>query len=290
MEQYKIVKNYRDNEALRLSFDALSKETFGLTFEDWYQNGFWRENYIPYSVVKDGEVISNVSANTMEFLMQGKKCRVLQLGTVMTKEAYRNQGFIRLLMEEIKADFAGKVDGMFLFAGADVVDFYPKFGFEKAKEFQYFKAVCNKEESIAWQIPMQDKSEWAKLEEAVCKNVNYGQFHMANYSELVMFYVTKFMRNNVYYINELNAYAIAEVEEEALFLHGYYSEKPVELDAIIQAFGSAVKQVTLGFTPENTEGFTCREIEEEDTNFMTLGTAFENFDARKLMVPSLAHT
>ena len=290
MEQYKIVKNYRDDDALRLSFDALSRKTFGLTFEDWYQNGFWRENYIPYSVVKGGEVIANVSANTMEFLMQGKTCRVLQLGTVMTAEEHRNQGLIRKLMGEIKADFAGKVDGMFLFAGADVVNFYPKFGFVKAKEFQYVREVCIEAEATAVQISMQDKAAWAQLEDAVCKNACFGQFHMVNYSELVMFYVTKFMQENVYYIKSLDTYVIAEVEDETLFIHGYYAEKQVGLDAVIAAFGHAIKKVTLGFTPQNTEGFTCLELAEDDTNFMVHGEVFDHFDARKCMVPSLAHT
>ncbi len=32
---YKIVKNYRDNDALRHSFNELAEKTFGLNFEDW---------------------------------------------------------------------------------------------------------------------------------------------------------------------------------------------------------------------------------------------------------------
>ena len=37
---YEIVKHYRDNKALRDSFNALAEKTFGLNFEGWYQNGF----------------------------------------------------------------------------------------------------------------------------------------------------------------------------------------------------------------------------------------------------------
>lgn len=42
-----IVKNYRDNAVLRQSFDGLAGRTFGLTFEDWYRNGYWSDKYIP---------------------------------------------------------------------------------------------------------------------------------------------------------------------------------------------------------------------------------------------------
>lgn len=57
MEQ--IIKNYRDNDGLRHSFNRLAQQTFGLTFEQWYQYGYWRENYIPYSIAElsEGELL-----------------------------------------------------------------------------------------------------------------------------------------------------------------------------------------------------------------------------------------
>lgn len=58
-----IIKNYRDNAKLRRSFNALAGKTFGLNFEDWYQNGFWGDDYNPYSVVLNVEVVANVSVN-----------------------------------------------------------------------------------------------------------------------------------------------------------------------------------------------------------------------------------
>ena len=42
-----LIKNYQNNSALRQSFNELAQKTFGLSFESWYQNGFWRNNYIP---------------------------------------------------------------------------------------------------------------------------------------------------------------------------------------------------------------------------------------------------
>ena len=40
------VKDYKKDDGLRQSFDALAKKTFGISFEDWYQNGCWDDNYI----------------------------------------------------------------------------------------------------------------------------------------------------------------------------------------------------------------------------------------------------
>ena len=69
---YEMIKNYKDNESLRLSFNELAGKTFGLDFEDWYQNGFWRENYVPYSIVENGKVIANVSVNITDILWDGE--------------------------------------------------------------------------------------------------------------------------------------------------------------------------------------------------------------------------
>ena len=141
VEQGQIVKGYRKDDALRGSFDRLARRTFDLAFEDWYQNGFWGDDYIPYSVVIDGAVAANVSVNRTDFVLGGETKHFIQLGTVMTDERYRNRGLIRRLMAEIDRDFAGRADGVYLFANDSVLNFYPKFGFRRAVEFEYTRAV-----------------------------------------------------------------------------------------------------------------------------------------------------
>lgn len=130
-----IIKNYRDNENLRHSFNELAEQTFGLSFEGWYRSGYWRENYIPYSIVDADRVVANVSVNITDMRMEGKLRRLIQLGTVMTEESCRNQGLIRRLMQEIEADYGARADGMYLFANDGVLDFYPRFGFRPVKEY-----------------------------------------------------------------------------------------------------------------------------------------------------------
>ena len=78
-----IEKNYRDNESLRYSFNELAGKVFGgLNFEGWYRNGFWKDNYIPYSVVADGKIVSNVSLNACNMNYDGRIVKLIQLGTV----------------------------------------------------------------------------------------------------------------------------------------------------------------------------------------------------------------
>ena len=95
-----IEKNYRDNDVLRASFNRLAEKVFGLNFEGWYQNGFWKDNYIPYSVIEGGEVVSNVSVNACNMTYKGEIIKLIQLGTIMTDPDHRGKGYARLLMEE----------------------------------------------------------------------------------------------------------------------------------------------------------------------------------------------
>ena len=192
--------------------------------------------------------MANVSVNTTNILWNGEKKHFIQLGTVMTEEAYRNKGLIRRIMEEIEVDYKEKIDGMYLFANDEVLTFYPKFGFEKAVEFQYAKQVCNAGSSTMKQIPMHEKKAWTELETAINNNRFYGQFDMVDNSGLFLFYVTKFMQENVYYDKMLDTYVIGELEEGELFIHNVFSNNEVVLEDVIKAFGQEVKQVILGFS------------------------------------------
>lgn len=283
-----IIKNYHSNHMFRNSFNELAQKIFGLNFEDWYQNGYWKDKYIPYSVVEEEKVIANVSVNLMDMLWNGSIVHLIQLGTVMAEESYRNQGLIRKIMEQVEADYK-QVDGIYLFANDSVLDFYPKFGYRKVPEYQYSKQVNITEEARVKTLSMGNKQEWNVLEKVIQNNQFHGQFDMVDNMELFMFYVTKFMQENVYYDELLKAYVIAEVEQDEVLIHAVFSEHKVDINDIIQSFGNTIKKVILGFTPEETEGYECSEVQEEDTTLFVKGSFFDNFAEKRLMFPTLSH-
>ncbi len=285
----KIIKNYRDNAKLRASFNKLAEESFGLYFEDWYQNGFWGDHYNPYSILVDGEVVANVSVNDTPVMWKGERKHFLQLGTVMTRAEHRNRGYIREIMEEIERDYAGKVDGIYLFGNDSVVDFYPKFGFQSAGEYEYFKETDCREPATVRQIPMDTSTAWKQLQEVIKSGVVQGGFEPVDNSELYMFYVTKFMQECVYYLEDKNAYVIAEQEKEELLLHAVFAKELLDLEDVIRAFGAPIKKVTLGFTPRDTAGWQCREHKEEDCTLFIKGEGLRDFPKEKLMFALLGH-
>lgn len=284
----KIIKQYREDAALRKSFNELAEATFGLNFENWYQIGFWGDHYEPYSIVEDGKVVANVSVNRTDMVIGGEKKRLYQLGTVMTAEGYRNRGYIRAIMAELEKDIAD-ADGVYLFANDTVVEFYPKFGFVKGKEHVYTKMVEQSGECRMKQIPMDGPQGWDRLGKAMEKNTFPTGCRMVENPGLIFFYAAQFMQECVYYDETLDVWAIAEWEDGELLLHEVFASEAVSLEEVIAAFGADVKQVALGFAPADPADFACEEYHEEDCTFFVKGEVFREFEEKKLRIPSLAH-
>lgn len=233
--------------------------------------------------------MANVSVNRMRFWKDGMEKHYIQLGTVMTEEAFRNRGLIRGLMEFVEADFGEQTDGMFLFANDTVLTFYPKFGFRPAGETKYEKLVSQETEKSAELYPVYGKEARKKLENAVERSTCQGRFGMIKNVGLTMFYLTKFMQEQVYYLPGENAYAVAELEGGELFLHDVIADRNVDLDAVIQAFGKEISRVTLGFTPSDAEGYEKKAWKEEDTTLFVKGKEWDAFEAWEVMFPTLSH-
>ena len=58
-----LVSNYMRDDTLRHALNDLTKKTFGFDFEGWVTGGYFEGDYIPYSFIKEGKIVFNVSAN-----------------------------------------------------------------------------------------------------------------------------------------------------------------------------------------------------------------------------------
>lgn len=106
---------------------------------------------------------------------------------------------------------------------------------------------------------------------------------------LIMFYVTKYMQECVYYHQESDTFIIAEIEAENAFIHNIFSSTLSDLDKIISLFGKEIKNVTFGFTPIDSEKYLVAELKEVDTTFFLKGELIKFFNREKVRIPSLAH-
>lgn len=285
--EYEIISNYRKNDELRSSFNSLAERTFGLSFEDWYKNGFWNEKYIPYSVLYDGIIIANVSVNIINCTVKGNKRRYIQLGTVMTDERFRKQGLSRVLMEKILEEYS-ECDGIFLYANDEVLDFYPKFGFCKADEYRFRTDVNTDRPSCAEMLPMKSHEDHAEFLELKSRLSSRSPV-VTDTDDLLMFYLSQFMQENVYKIKGSDCLVIAEIEDDELTVYDILSDKPVDTYEICCCFGSEIKKANFSFIPENSSALKKYLYKEDDTTFFVLGSTLINDLPDILSFPALIH-
>ena len=287
--KYSYVTDYKNNDRLRHSFNELIEKTFDFNFVEWFDNGFWSEKYIPCSLVDRYKIIANVSVNLMDFNRDGTEKHYMQIGTVMTDEEYRGQGLSRYLMERVIAEYEGKVDGIYLFGGDNVVHFYSKFGFIRGTEYQYSKVVkvANQKMQVE-HVNMADKTRRQNFIDAIKNSVSNERFSKDNFG-LNAFWATGPLRDLVYYHTDEDAYVIADRKKDDLLIHQMISTHKVDLEKITSSFGSSIKKVTLGFTPNEANGYEVREFHKEDCTFFYLGKDLENIGEKKLIFPTLSH-
>ncbi len=256
--------NYKEDITLRNSFNSLTEKTYGFNFEQWYEDGYWGDKYIPYSLLDGDKVVSNVSVNIMDFLILGEQKRYVQIGTVMTDEDYRGQGLCRALMEIALKEWENKCDLIYLFANDSVLDFYPKFGFNMCDEYQYSinKTKEDKSEKIRKMSMDNDKSR-EFVYNMVCNTIPFSKISIKNNTSLIMFYCTYFMKDNIYYLEDYDAIVICDFNEDVLYLQDVFSTKEVKLDNIINAMmNEKTKKVVLEFTPNNISSYEKSLVNE----------------------------
>lgn len=320
---YQLEKNIMKNDTLRKAYNELAEKTFGLNFEAWYQSGYCGNTHIPYTLFDGKKAVSNVSVNCMQVAWQGKVRNFIQLGTVMTDPAYRNQNLSRCLMEEVLHDWKDKADAIFLFANQSVLDFYPKFGFERQAQYQYSisteavndkrrgewenekqeidkrtakqKSEKEKAEKKAVKLDIVKPDHLKRLENCYQKGNPFSKLQTVNGFGLLMFYCGSFLKDCIYYIPKLDAVMIAEQEEETLYCLDIFCEAGKDLNHILAAVASEeISRIVFQFTPvfDQTEqwNYEIKKIEDEDNALFILKGKENIFAGEKLLFPEIAHT
>jgi GNAT superfamily N-acetyltransferase len=286
-EEYYIIKNYKDNNKYRLGLNKLTQATYGFDFEEWYQQGYWSDKYCPYSLVHEEQVVANISASTIDFLIEDKLWHTLQIGTVMTAEAYRKKGLSRELMNIVLAEYEDSCDLIYLYANDTVLNFYPKFGFEQAEEYNYSKTVIKGKDNPPYRkLNIKESSDKDLIIRIVTNTCPASRISMIGNPGLDMFYLISFMAEDIYYIEALDLVAVAEFDGDSMFLFDVFCEHKVDLEIVMNTLmNKGEMKVTLGFTPLDVNSYTCERLKEEGTTFFIKGGRFY----KKGRFPILSH-
>ena len=282
----------RDNAPVRAAFSDLARETFGIDFESWYQTGWWadgRSLYGPHVFVYEGEVVANVSSTFMTFDVFGERITAYQLGTVMTAPAWRKKGLQRELMARVLAD-AREADMVYLYANDTVMDFYPRFGFEPARETCWSMPVPTGAGAAVRALDMADADDAAAFLRAFDRGAPLSAVTLEGEKGIPMFYAFGALREGVRLIEEMDAVAVVEYDGDTMLIHDVFGPKGISLNEVVRALAvPGVTRAALGFTPADTAGLSAGPVEDDGGLFVLKGGK-NLFSARPMRLPTLSHT
>jgi len=250
--QVTIISDYLDEEKYRNSFNNLAYKTFGLDFKDWYERGYLKNAYIPYSIVDNEEVISNISINKFEFVIGGKIKKAIQIGTVMTDENFRNRGLSGILMKYIIGKYEKDYDLIYLFANNTVLDFYPKFGFKRTLEKTYIidgKGI-NEKEAIIEKLNINNDSHREIINKLVTNRYTISNnLGVVNNKWPLLVYCLYEFKEDLYYLPKENTIVILRREKEILHIYDVISDELINQDYLIECMFKGEEKVQLHFIP-----------------------------------------
>lgn len=242
-----------------LSFNELYDICLEGDYEPWYSMGYWDNTYKPFFIVQDDKVVANVSVSPMLIVLNGQSHNVLQISAVMTHPAFRGQGLSRYLMNHVMDHYQGQFEFVYLFANAEVLDFYPKFGFVRLDESRFFlKDLSGLEpldsdwRKLSIEIS-EDKSlmeRFAKAHRPVSKTLSFEPNPcLATYHFILQF------EDSLYYSEQLDCLVIMEFEEEELNIYDVFSDRNYRLEELIPSLlKTKTQEISFFFVPDTDFG------------------------------------
>lgn len=288
----KIIENYRNNEIMRNEFHNFISKVFpSISFKEWYSKGFWTENYIPFSIIESGKLISSASATFMNTLVKGKKCKAIQLGAVGTLPEYRNRGLSHDLINYVIKRYKDEVHFFFLHANETVLEFYPKFGFRSVKE-TVFVAESSFPESkyLARKLNIEIDSDYLLLQDIINnRQILTKIFGAEDYGFITMWHVLNFYQDNLYYLEKENVIVIKEEKNNTVHIVDVIYSKPFDFQLVLPQImeSNSIKSINYYFPPDQLQ-YDYSKIVNEKSGLFLLGDI--EIEDKLLKFPETAHT
>ncbi len=289
-----LVSNYMRDDTLRHALNELAKKTFWIDFEDWVTGGYFEGDYIPYSFMENGKIISNVSANRMTFLQNGVERNYIQIGTVMTDKNYRRRGLAKKLIDHVIEQYKDNCDGFYLFANLEALEFYDQCGFSRVTEYRYEvkEEFCKRRSEGERFMPVNtaDGKMKQKYMDMIRHSAVNSSMEQINKFGLQMFYTADM--ENVCYAKDLDCFIVAETEGDTLFLQSIICENQVALSDVLCRMSGEYHECRLGFVPDRKDMDMCiaeKYDGAEDYRLFYFGEKLKSIEKEKLYFPELSH-
>ena len=204
-----------------------------------------------FALVEGDQIISSASLYRMALLLRGQPVQGFQLGSVGTLPEHRGRGLQRAVMprllEQTRAD-----DLVFLFANHLVLDFYPRFGFERVRE-HLFRVDC----AIS---PQGSPLRALDIASADDRSLVLGLakraqpvttlFGARDYGTVVLWYWSNLYPKGLRYSAELDVIFVVDQSGELLRIYDVLATGELDLAAQLpRLIHAPITAVELGFTP-----------------------------------------
>lgn len=288
-----LISDYMRADSYRHMLNELAGRTFGIDFESWVTQGYYEGDYIPYSFMDEGRIISNVSANRMRFMQNGSMRYYVQIGTVMTDEGHRRQGLAAKLMKHVIEEYEQECDGIYLFGDLSAEEFYQKMGFKVENQYRYYvkDEFCHFHGTKDRFQPIKNMGEEIKKNylDLVRNSVYHSSFEQINKFGLHMFYTAGL--DNVFYADDLQCFIVLD-HDECVVLESVLCREKIALADIVQRIDPEDHKCRLGFTPHDADMGICVSEEYDggdDYRLFYRGKVLESIEQDRLYFPDLSH-
>jgi GNAT superfamily N-acetyltransferase len=223
-----------------------------VSFRLWCEYEGWNDDYHAFALAHGTEIVASASLQRMDVIVEDQPLTAWQLGAVGVIPEWRGRGLQRQILPQL-LEIPGPRDLVFLFANENVVEFYPKFGFRRSREYSFGAEHRVTPAAKRWERLSCGRADHRALlvQKAASALPVTRRFGARNYASIALWYWTNFYADCFYYSAELDAIFVVEQEGPRLTILDVFSSTPVDLAACLpHLVREPVSQLEFGFTPE----------------------------------------
>lgn len=237
------MRNHYDPE-FAAAQKVLLREVFDFDLDFWFRLGMWNEKYESYALFDGPRMIAHAGLSRLNLRVGGKELRAIQLNGIACTPAERGKGHIRRLLDGILRRYSGTP--VFLFANGNVLDFYPKFGFEpRTMHLPTADAVVDNPGLQPVRAVPDELRELASI-----RRLPSSIFSVSSDAELRCFHLYGDFADRLYRLAPGIAIA-AEACGDTLKLHELLADRPVRWEKLASLLPfTGIRRVEFGFCPD----------------------------------------
>lgn len=223
----------------------------GIDFRRWDALGGWDADYDVLALVEGSSMVASIGRARMALIVGDQATVGCQLGAVATRASHRGHGLARRLMQEVLADADREARPVFLFANPSVLDFYPRFGFQRAVQSRFgADAAIVPATGLARAFDPDDAGERRRLAELCKRAVPTGRrFGTRSYYSTLLWHLCN-RPLAAHWLDAEEALIVAACEKDHLILHDVVAPRIFDLAAVLSAAATAaVRSIEFRFEP-----------------------------------------